>query len=379
MKRWLTVVAGSIALVALWGLPPSAARVPRPNTLPEVIHLEEVTRELARNHAALRALRWSDSLSAIVVGTAAEGVVLSPPITARLEPEAVRRWMDAQHEALARLPRRDPNMRVGVFWVPMDQSTLDDVPLMDGMTALTFVGERDGVPYCFRTLPHVEGFAPISSPASDLGACRLFAAYGTPGARIHAWLEASSLGFARVPVATFAADYARTAQPPIEGASRLFGLSRPRVPDESLTVQACLAGRPAACERAVTDPALIAPSRPAEAWLLAMTPASGFDSYHGAPPFGVLDDALLYEWEARYGSDAFTRFWTSSERVPQAFDAAFGEPLGEWVREWVGQHVGLYRAGPSLPWRSVWASVLVLAGLAGGATAAGMRREVGGG
>ena len=376
MRRWLAVAIGSIGLVAFWGLPPSVLDTPARETLPEVIRLRALELEIARTHAGLRALRWSDSLSALLVGSAMGDPMLTPPSAETLDPETVRSWVQAQQDLLARLPRRDPSMRVGVFWVPRDHAALPDVPLMDRMQELTFVGERGGAPYCFRALPFTDRVAFISSFTSDIGPCRLFAAYGVPGERIRAWLEASSLGFARVPVPGFAAYYAATALRPSEPGSRLFGLSRPRLVDESLTVQACLAGRPAACERAVTDLELISPPSEGEAWLLAQTPVSGVGSYAGHPPFGYLDDALLYDWEARYGSDAFSRFWTSSEPVPQAFEAAFGEPLGEWVRDWAGQHVGLYRAGPSLPWSSVWTSLLAMAALAAVATAAGMRREV---
>ena len=378
MKRWLAVVSGSMALVALWALPPSVVRTPTPHTPPEELQLRQVELRVARDHAALRALRWSDSLSALLVRTAPGGVVLSPPVTEHVEPDRVRSWVDAQHDVLARLPSRDADMRVGVFWVPRDHAALPDVALLGRMQEITVVGERDGVPYCLRALPHTERIAFISGPSSDLAVCRLFAAYGRPGDAVEAWLEASSMGFARVPIPTFAADFAGMGGlPPTEPASRLFGRDRPRLPDESLTAQACLAGRVVACERALTEPGLIAEASPEEAWIIAETPVAALGTHEARSSFGYLDDALLFEWEARWGSDAFARFWTSSEPVPEAFEAAFGEPLAEWVRGWVGRHVGLYRAGPSLPWSSVWTSVLALAALAAVATAAGVRRRVG--
>lgn len=158
---------------------------------------------------------------------------------------------------------------------------------------------------------------------------------------------------------------------------RLFGISRPPLADLGVAVQACLAGRLEACARAVSDPDLITPTSGDRAWLLANSPATGLDGGFAGPPFGWLDDGLVYEWEAEFGTDAFARFWTSSEPIPEAFEAAFGVPLGAWVYEWAGRHGDVYRAGPSLPWGSVGWSLLALTALAGAATVAGMRRRVG--
>ncbi|HUF74656.1 MAG TPA: hypothetical protein VMM35_00190, partial [Longimicrobiales bacterium] len=312
MKRWLAVVTASIGLVAFWALPPSVFDMPTLRATPERIRRDAVQREVARDHAALRAIRWSDSLSALLVETAVDAVALSPPTTEGLDPERLRGWVDAQHEALARLPRRDPDLRIGVFWVPVNNSTMGGLPLMNSSDEITFVGARDGVPYCFRAVPYSGRMAEMwLRAAPDLGPCRLYAAYGMPSEGIQAWLEASSLGFARVASPEHAASYSTTALRPSEQPLRLFGLNRPRSSTENLTVQACLAGRAAACERAMTEPELIAPSRGDVAWLVAHTPASSFAINVPHPPFGYLDDALLYEWEARYGSDAFARFWTS--------------------------------------------------------------------
>ena len=259
MKRWLAVVTGSIALVAFWALPPSVFEMPTLRATPERIRREAIQREVARNHAALRILRWSDSLSAMVVGAAPDGLLLGPPTAEGLDPVRVSGWVDAQRDVLARLPRRDPDMRVGVFWVPMRSSALADLPLGRSTDEVTFVGERQGVPYCIRAVAYTDRMAEILlRPASDVGACGLYAAHGAPGEQIQAWLEASSLGFARIAIPGHAPYYASTALRPTEPPLRLFGLGRPRVSEENLTVQACFAGRAAACERAVTDPELIA-------------------------------------------------------------------------------------------------------------------------
>ena len=380
MKRWLAVVAGAAAIVALRALPPSSFEMPERDRLPESVRLEAVEGEVRRAHAALRALRWSDSLSQLALRTAVDGLVLSPPRVEGLEPADILSWEEAQRDALGERARRHPYMVVGIFWQPFGQSALPGVPDAARSSDITFVGEHDGTPYCIRAIPY-------SGPATrallglvgDVGACRLYAAYGVPGVEVQAWLEASALGFARIDSPSWAADFARRELVRPEGTLRLFGLGRPQLAYESLVVQACLAGRETACERATTDPGLIAPQWGDRAWLVAHTPATGFGVQRGYPPFGYLDDGLLYEWEAAFGPDAFARFWTSSAPVPEAFEAAFGVPLGAWMLRWVERHSELYRAGPSLPWGSVGWSLLGLAVLAGMSTAAGMRRRVGSG
>jgi len=377
MKRWLAVVTGSMGLVALWALPPSRLELPPTQKLPARLRHEAIEAELRRAHAALRALRWSDSLPSLAIRAAVDGVALGPPRAESLEAE-VQAWEEAQRATLAALRPRDPDMVLGVFWQPADEATISGVPIGVRTRRVTFVGEHDGTPYCIHAVPYLTepGARALLRHIVDLDACRLYAKYGAPGERIQEWLDASSLGFARVAVPTFAADYARL-QPAPRGTMRLFGLSRPLYADQNLAVQACLAGRPAACERAVTDPQLISPQFGDEAWVVANSPASSFGGGASHPPFGYLDDGLLYELEARFGAEAFARFWTSTESVPEAFEAAFGEPLGEWVLRWIEGHVGLYRAGPSLPWSSLWLSALALTALAGVATAAGVRRRVG--
>jgi hypothetical protein len=286
-----------------------------------------------------------------------------------------------QRATLAALERRDPDMVVGIVWQRADHATVPGVPIAGPTREMTFVGERSGTPYCIEAMPYTErGARALLRYRGARGACRLYAKYGAPGERIQAWLDASALGFARVAVPTFAADFARTGLPVRpRGVMQIFGLSRPPLADLDLATQACLAGSASACERALTDPEVISAPFGDEAWLVANTPASafGFGPSLSAPPFGYLDDGLIYELEARYGSEAFARFWTSTESVPEAFEEAFGEPLGTWVLHWIEGHVGLYRAGPSLPWGTLGWSLLALMAMAGVVTAAARRRRVG--
>ena len=378
MKRWLTVVAGCAALVALRALPPSDFRTPPRNATPQTLHLESVERQVGRLHAALRTLRWSDSLSELAVRSAVDGLALAGPRGNGVGDDALRAWEEAQRAALAERPRRDPDMVVGVFWQPLNHGGLPDVPAIARGDEVTFVGARDGTPYCLRVIPIIRTDPrTLERSASHVGPCRLYASYGLPGAEIQAWLDASALDFARVHVPGWAADLARTTPPRAEGTMRLFGVSRPPLAQNGVPVQRCLAGDATACARAVSDPELIGPTYGDRGWLVANTPASSYGSRMPDPPFGYLDDALLYEWEEEFGPDAFARFWTSSGLMNEAFEAAFGIPLGAWVLDWVGQHAELYRAGPSLPGSSVGWTLIVLGALAAVATLAGQRRRVG--
>jgi len=377
MNRWLMIVLGSAAAVAAWALPPTTLVTPERPTPPEEARLEVVEREVRRAHGLLRALRWSDSLSALVAAAGRGSLVLGPPRAPAIEPAAIRVWQDAERRAFSTVEPRDARMAVGVFWQRFDHGAVPGLPVAGSGRAVTFVGERGGTPYCIRALPYGErSTSALLRFETDLGPCRLYASYGLPGERVRRWLEASALGFARTSDPAFAAELAR-AQSPEPRRPALLGLGRPSLPEGDLTTQACSAGRPSACERALTDPELITPSFPDEAYLVAHSPVSGLEDAFPSRPFGHLDDGLLYELEAQFGPDAFSRFWTSPEEVPQAFQAAFGVPLGAWAVRWVEGHLGLYRAGPSLPWSTLLSSLFVLAALAAFSTAIAQRRRCG--
>lgn len=382
MIRWLAVVVGLAALVALRALPPASLELGLREELPEQVTQRALESELRRAHAALRALRWSDSLSALAVTSAVDGVALSPPVGPALDAAEVDRWTEGRRAELVALGPGNHGVVVGIFWVPTRHSALPDVPLAGSNRPITFVGERDGTFYCIQAEPYTERTShTLLGYWTGAAACSLYAEYGAPGPHVKAWLEASSLGFARIPVSDFADEVMRSALEERELFERdpfereLFGPGLPLFADENLSVRACLAGRPVACERAVTDPELIAPLFEEERWLLDNTPAVDLGMGAAGPPFGYLDDALLFELEDRYGPDAFRSFWTSTEPLPAAFEAGFGLPLGEWVMRWIHGYVGSYRAGPSIPWRALLWSVVALAAFAAMATGAQNRRR----
>ncbi len=376
MKRWLTGVAAAAVLVAVWALPPSIVRVPSPNRLPEQERLQAVEREVRQLHGALRAFRWADSLSGYVLREQEGGLVLSPPrLREGSDPALLDTWEATERATLDALEPRDPDMVVGIVWVPAGHGTLPGVPLGGATREVTFVGEGRGRPYCIQAIPYHEPSARgLLRYAGYLEGCRLYAKYGMPGAHLQDWLRTSSLGFART---TDFEELAQLRSSTPRGTLRLFGINRPLLANGDLAVQACLAGRAEACERALTAPGSIAPRMGDDAWLVANSPATSLRGFAAQVPFGYVDDGLLYEWEAEFGPEAFTRFWRSAEPVPAAFEAAFDVPLGEWVLAWVQGHSSLYRPGPSLPLDALGWSLLTLALLGVVVTATASRRSVG--
>jgi hypothetical protein len=93
-------------------------------------------------------------------------------------------------------------------------------------------------------------------------------------------------------------------------------------------------------------------------------------------PFRIRSQFLLAELEARYGSEAFARFWTSDADVAVAFEDAFGTPLGSWTMEWVQTEIGTYRAGTAPRAAALGWSVLTILLFSGFASVKQLRRSV---
>ena len=371
MKYWLGAVVAACALVTVWALPPSTGSGRTRAALPEEVRYQEVTTELQRAHGILVATRWSDSLSALVVGTAVDGLALALPPSTLVTSEGIEEWRTRMASHVDSLEPRDPRMTVGVVFQQDTHGALDGVILPRiGIRPQTYIGVRDGTPYCFVVFPrrYPSDNRDLRS-VRTLESCGLYAKYGMPGAAVGTWLEAGGLAFARE---------GRTEQldallGPTAGESRPFGLTRPF--PEQLVVAGCLAGRAEACAQALTDPAVLA-SRSRDALLVANSPMSHMAG--GAfTPFARRSAFLLFELEAQYGPAAFARFWTSEASVPEAFEGSFGVELGAWVLGWAEEEIGLFRAGPTPTAATVGWSLVALMILSGLASATAMQRRVG--
>jgi hypothetical protein len=374
MKLWLGAVIGLCALVALWALPPSRITNRTRVRSPEEVRYDQVAGELRRAHGLLLAQRWSDSLSALVVETAVDGLALAYPPSDLVTAEGVAEWRQAVTARLASFGRRDPDMTVGiVFQLDMHgalEAALDgaDAALGPPFSARhqTYVGARDGSPYCFVVLP--ERYAVRNGglrSATSLEGCRWFYEYGVPGNAVGAWLEAGafSLGWDDDVQGVLPT-------PPLD--MTWFGIVRPY--SEEIVVAACLAGDAAACEGAVTDHELLA-ARLLDGGLVELSPISHLHRGRSTP-FHDRAGLLFVELEARYGQDAFARFWTSDEPVPVAFEAAFGSNIGVWMRDFSQEGIGSFRAGPLPRAASLGWSMLAVLLLSGFVSWKQMRRRV---
>lgn len=159
-----------------------------------------------------------------------------------------------------------------------------------------------------------------------------------------------------------------------------FGVYRPY--DEHVVVARCLAEDPTACRQAVLDPQVLAARSSADrgdpAWLAANTPISHVADPHGAmTSFRQRSASMLADVEAEFGSEAFARFWRSSEPVPGAFQEAFGVELGDWVLGWADREIGHFRAGPAPRAATMGWSLLTLMLLSGFAGLKQVARRVG--
>ncbi len=375
MRYGLGALAAGFAtatLMLLWPAAPSDSR--REPSAEELRYLELWT-EVTHAHGILQARRWSDSLSALTLRTAENGLALGTPTLERVTPEGRAEWRQLHAAQLAALQPRDPDMLVGFFFQPVRHGSLEGVPTFaTGSRRQTYVGVREGSSYCLQVEPLPPGSAEfyrvdnadLRSPlGTDLGACRLYAKYGRPGPEVNAWLETGGLGLAYDASVT---PPTNTLLGPKATLPLSFGRNRPY--SEHVVVARCLAEDRTACRQAVLDPQVLAARSSADrgdpAWLAANTPISHVADPHGAmTSFRQRSASMLADVEAEFGSEAFARFWRSSEPVPEAFQEAFGVELGDWVLGWADREIGRFRAGPAPRAATVGWSLLTLMLLSG--------------
>jgi hypothetical protein len=369
MKVWLSVVIVSCALVALWALPPSVITRGVRLSSPEEARFEAASDEIRRAHGVLMATRWADSLSALVVETAIDGLALAHPPSDLVTPTGRQEWRSLVSAHLASYQPRDAEMTVGIVFQDDRHGALTDVPLPRfGVRSQIYIGVRGGTRYCF--VVHPQRY-PVSNAtlrsARTPEECAWFAKYGSPGPSIAAWLQNGAFDFAREAQVEDIGVMLGEPSPELP-----FGLSKPL--DESVLAAACMAGDADACARKVTDPEALT-LRHVDPLLVAESPMA-----HMAPigftPFRDLTSYWLSELEGRHGAEAFERFWKSEEPVPVAFAQAFETELGVWVRDWVQEELGSYRARPAPRSAALGWSVVVLLLCSGLVSWTQLRRRV---
>lgn len=198
-----------------------------------------------------------------------------------------------------------------------------------------------------RPAPHGE-LRPLVQDA--LGPCAFYAAFGTPGRPVAAWLAARHFDLALYPWwdHRYAGRFAFVPTSLDAGRDRMFMM---QVYSFGPTAVACIGGRPVACRAAVLRDAgrLASPRRlvtPERRWWRRAMPGAGH---------------YLADVAREVGRDRFRRFWNSDLPVDTALAAVLRRPTGLWTRQWEAQLVPAIRLGPAA---SLTDALLTLAGIA---------------
>ena len=339
LKQWIGIVSVGCVLMAVAALPPRTLDDdPRPLP-PAQARYSEVLRDVRRVAGAVAGRVWVDSLSAVAVADAREGLALGVPEGRWMAEEDLDEWRQRLNGQLDTLSRRADGVVLGFYHVVSSA----EVP----PASRTFAGTLDDTTYCLQVAPTRSLVEAGSRRAwrSELGVCRLYAKYGMAGSRVQQWLRAGN---------AWAGAYSRPGRDPgnrrdwgrlSELPAPVFGMNRVFASFGSapLALQRCVAGHTDACRDVLLENAAFRAARSAgNAEELAMAPEEELLTWSAISPY------LLSDLEGQFGEDAFLRFWTSEEPVDAAFEAAFGLGAGEWTLGWVDAEMGLDEAGPGL-------------------------------
>ena len=404
MKHWIASMLVGVALIAIWRLPPdSMPQRERTVRSAEQLRLDRLTSEVRVAGDVLRSVAWSDSLSRLVVSTMHDGVAVTVPATPDAEAalDSLRLALDRSARAeLAALPTRS-DVLFGYAIQPFGHGRRPGVHSAWRDRAETYVGTRDGTPYCLQVRAahpdeivetierklRGEEYPDVPPRSGLLGACRPYLTHGLPGPEVERWLERGGVRFAIEDDAGLSVRGLedQVGLPPQEPAAPWLrpGRSRRAVFGHNLTLfggggleaEQCFSGRTDACEQLLLDPSSddVVPER--ERRIAAASPVVS----RGRPSFAISSEELflLSDLQDEFGPEAFARFWTSTEDVETAFENAFDTDAGTWMLEWVAGSVTVEPPGPGLPRSASSGAVLTIALLLGVAWMRNRKREVG--
>jgi hypothetical protein len=221
-----------------------------------------------------------------------------------------------------------------------------------------------------------------------LGPCAYYRAFGMPGRQIDAWLRIHGWSFAgrgswtrAAPSLAAVRGYWVQGAPLIDlGASaRRLGEQRQEFTTERT---ACGIGDAGACDTAIATPTFGDRITLMNGNLMVRPYADlgrARESYwyYGNRPFGRAQPYFLADVVREEGREKFSRFWTSDDAVPVAFEKATGESLGEWTSRWLLEQYGplLHRPGVSAS-TAIVGVVLFGLGLFGAMFVSGRRQFV---
>ncbi len=385
MKHWIGLTAVGLAVVGVSLLPPASptwtswtVAIPRTQ---EEIHAEALGKEVTRMQHLVQRRAWADSLSAVAMAQAEDGLAIGGSPELLNEDRMIGLKARLDFEVASRGPIR-PDVTLGVFAQSRLQSWPGATRLADPrVTEELFVGQRDGRTYCLNLLIARRPGGAIqalgewnrSAGSNVLGACTIVARYGHPGPEILAWLKDGGVLFGSAP-----ADLPPPSTQGIwEGRGKvLFGVrmgqfaSTGRIYDDE-----CRAGIPSGCQEAFEHP-YVDSYQSSFRYLTANSDLVATSISRYSSPFGPMSAYVLADLEADFGSDAFERFWQSDRSVSEAFEEAFGTSAGEWMVGWVDDNLGIRDAGPDVKKGSLFQIMLLLSFCGGIGAFCSLRRSV---
>ena len=191
------------------------------------------------------------------------------------------------------------------------------------------------------------------------GPCAYYAAFGQPGARVREWLRGRGGLFALGGSWTQNLAVNDTADADPYFVRRVYYTDPPTsfffYSDRAVS---CVVGDMRDCEASVLD---VNPDQNPLAVGSAMRINYGLGpiSRRNGAEFDGRETELFADMVRSLGRERFERFWTSSDPVPAAFQAATGMRLGQWISAWGAERVGPIKHGPTFGPTSLIGGLLI--------------------
>ncbi|NIR46232.1 MAG: hypothetical protein GWN99_17530 [Gemmatimonadetes bacterium] len=367
LRRWLVIVLGACALIAIAFLPPEPYERPAWFYRGDD-HSRRLWSLLQQTRAELRTLELRDSLlsyaEAAPAGSGA-GLVIAGDATPA-------RKAEGRHllERNLTLPEADGAGVTPVIGIEVDSVEYREEsrtwafgPRFTYFLPAAVDGGRCVAISHLRWVPTVFTYQSVETQIGRaLGPCAYFSSFGPPGSGIADWLE--PVDYMPASDAAWRTEDPKGPQPGPESDRALArGWRWPHL-------VACAAGNEDACRAGLTAK---------EAYWYRRDPRNpnvvrrhSFETSALGPRFDRYLSDLLIEM----GEERFRRFWSSDAVLDAAFRDAFGLEMADWTMRWARAQVGRPRGGP-LPSAIGTLPLLLIGGLVvAGSALWSLRRQV---